>query len=463
MDTEVESFRIEQDNKIYIVSSSLRNGNKLVYSLHPENDPNDKNLYYNELTIEDLQNLNPVFKIYNSVKEVKNGLNLAFNSKDPQIGIDKKGDNPILIFYTKLGVDDRYSKIPLDKIVKNIDESERQDYDPLPPRFACPNEEELDMIENNLKNQEEDIGNLRKEIDELKNKTKEAKENGKYLEKEYLDLLKENTNLQLDNDNLKKEVKKLEEEHQKLKKESVDLVKSNQNLENDLKRKYDINLENFRKEEERQKDLLREEELRRRKKELEDEKKTKLRKGPRKIKKDPEPVKKVQGEIVRNNVEVRFVSSQIFKNNKKNLSFNLIYKGSTDGDTAQAFHNRCDPVDRTVVLIETKDGKRFGGYTGQSWKGNNEEKFDKTAFVFNLDQMKIYENKSGQTAIGCYPSAGPVFMGYQIFVQNRFLTNGGFTCEEDLNYCTEQDYEINGGIREFGIKDVEIYSVEFKE
>ena len=31
-----------------------------------------------------------------------------------------------------------------------------------------------------------------------------------------------------------------------------------------------------------------------------------------------------------------------------------------------------------------------------------------------------------------------------------------------MNYNTEEDYELTGGLKKFNIKDIEVYSVEFE-
>ena len=40
---------------------------------------------------------------------------------------------------------------------------------------------------------------------------------------------------------------------------------------------------------------------------------------------------------------------------------------SRDGTTATDFHTKCDFKGKTLVLIETKDGKRIGGYSINEW------------------------------------------------------------------------------------------------
>ena len=54
-------------------------------------------------------------------------------------------------------------------------------------------------------------------------------------------------------------------------------------------------------------------------------------------------------------------------NSFKQIRFNLLFRMSRDGTTAINFHTRCDNKGKTLVLIETKDGNRFGGYTSLQW------------------------------------------------------------------------------------------------
>ena len=170
----------------------------------------------------------------------------------------------------------------------------------------------------------------------------------------------------------------------------------------------------------------------------------------------------VKGDILHSAQELELITRKINTklNNKNNkLTLNLLYKATADSDKASAFHEKCDKANRTIVLIETDKGKRFGGYTSMSWKGEAEEKNDEEAFVFSLDKMKTYDNIPGELAIGCYPKFGPIFMGCQIRIYDDAFVKGGTTFEKGLNYNTEEDFELNGGERNFIVKEIEVYEV----
>ena len=169
----------------------------------------------------------------------------------------------------------------------------------------------------------------------------------------------------------------------------------------------------------------------------------------------------VKGDILRSAQELemltRKINTNLISQNKK-ITLNLLYKATADSDKAFAFHDKCDGANRTIVLIETDKEKRFGGYTSKNWKGDCIEKKDDDAFVFSLDKMKTYDN-TGELAIGCYPKFGPIFMGCQIRIYDNCFSKGGTTFEKGLNYKTEEDFELNGGERNFNVKEIEVYEV----
>ncbi len=176
---------------------------------------------------------------------------------------------------------------------------------------------------------------------------------------------------------------------------------------------------------------------------------------------DNEVEEEDKGEIIHNMKELELITDKINKENKK-IILNLLYKASVDGDKASIFHEKCDQAKSTIVLVETNDEKRFGGYTTCSWAGNCEDKSDSNAFIFSLDKMKTYDNIPGDEAIGCYPKFGPIFLGCQIKIFDNFFTKGGTTFEKELNFNTKVDYELTGGERVFQVKEIEVYEVIIK-
>jgi hypothetical protein len=169
----------------------------------------------------------------------------------------------------------------------------------------------------------------------------------------------------------------------------------------------------------------------------------------------------IKGDIIQSTAELEFLTRKICQNHQK-VTLNLLYKATLDTDKASAFHNKCDFANRTLVLVKSGNGKRLGGYTTCSWKGNSIEKKDEGAFVFSLDKMQIYDIIPGEDAIGCYPKYGPVFLGCQIRIYDEFFTNGGTTFEKGLNYNTQEDFELTGGMKQFEVNEIEVYGIELE-
>ena len=144
----------------------------------------------------------------------------------------------------------------------------------------------------------------------------------------------------------------------------------------------------------------------------------------------------------------------------KGVKFTLVYKAFDVWDSSLTFHEKCDGLQMSLVLIETDQDVRFGGFTTKNWGGNCVKKIDNKAFVFSLDKNKIYDIIPNEPAIGCYPKFGPVFFGCQIRIYDQFFTKGGTTCHKGLNYRTTEDYELNNGEQNFLIKDIEVYKID---
>ena len=174
---------------------------------------------------------------------------------------------------------------------------------------------------------------------------------------------------------------------------------------------------------------------------------------------DQDQDKEVKGDIIHDIKELEMITKKINKDENKKIIINLLYKATVDSDRASVFHEKCDHAHNTIVLVETKNGKRFGGYTTCSWSGNCVDKSDPEAFIFSFDKMKTYDNIPGDEAIGCYPKFGPIFLGCQIKIFDNAFTKGGTTFEKELNFNTEEDYELTGGDRVFEVKDIEVYEV----
>ena len=145
----------------------------------------------------------------------------------------------------------------------------------------------------------------------------------------------------------------------------------------------------------------------------------------------------------------------------KKIILKEIYKGTRDGDDAKSFHSKCDDLKGSLILIKSDEEVIFGGYTKEKWSGDCVFKLDNTSFLFSFYPLKIFDIKKDKRAIFCNKNYGPSFGSITLAVNNNYFINGGWCCSSCLsnfeNY--DNDYEINNGINEFKIKEMEIYQI----
>ena len=67
--------------------------------------------------------------------------------------------------------------------------------------------------------------------------------------------------------------------------------------------------------------------------------------------------------------------------NKKNIKYKILFRSNIDGDAASIFHEKCDKIKNTLVLIKASGNKRFGGFTTETWDGNDINKKDEKSFI----------------------------------------------------------------------------------
>ena len=128
------------------------------------------------------------------------------------------------------------------------------------------------------------------------------------------------------------------------------------------------------------------------------------------------------GKILKTEEEFKELFSFISGNNER--QFRLLYSPTFDANTKEDFHKKCDNKGSTIVLVETSNGRRFGGFTSLSWKSNDQWVNDPCACIFSFDTHKKYKLLLPQYSYYGGPGYGPHF-GHG--VQLGFYNNGGST------------------------------------
>ena len=125
-------------------------------------------------------------------------------------------------------------------------------------------------------------------------------------------------------------------------------------------------------------------EIRRLQKSIEDEK----------IRKEEEKKILLDSKIINGDIEEKETIRK-WINPEVSFKTKLLYRLSRDGSSIFNFHSKCDYVSPTLLLIETHDENKFGGYTTASWDmfGGIYKNGTKT-FLYSLTKNKKYLRKS---------------------------------------------------------------------
>ena len=143
----------------------------------------------------------------------------------------------------------------------------------------------------------------------------------------------------------------------------------------------------------------------------------------------------------------------------KNITLNLIFKKSRDGNTTQSFHNCCDNKGKTLIMIETTKGRKFGGFTNENWDLTDKWKKNINDFVFSLDLNKKYKhNQAGDSIIGCKKN-GPVFGNSRDSQVDICFNNNSLDFGISNNGSFNTNKELNNGEERFETLELEVYQV----
>ena len=174
--------------------------------------------------------------------------------------------------------------------------------------------------------------------------------------------------------------------------------------------------------------------------------------------------------------DINFLQKRIMQINPKikEVYFSLVYRATEDGDKAANFHQKCDKIGPNIVLIKTRKGCIFGGFTFRNWEHLTRDmdvnrpnlgsaSRDTNAFGFNVNKQKIYNNeKPNEFAIWCNKNFGPTFKNNLFQIFDHSLKKGGYcNLRKNSNFGGQLfDYEISGGEPKFKIDELEVFEVK---
>lgn len=169
--------------------------------------------------------------------------------------------------------------------------------------------------------------------------------------------------------------------------------------------------------------------------------------------------------IIKNDDEMNLILNAIHKKPNLKLKVKLLYTPTLEENSWRDFHNYCDNKGPTIVLCESTTGKRFGGYTSVSWDLKNTGYNDINAFLFSLDNKKIYD-KGNNKQIYCGNNHGVHFWGGTLaLIWNE---DGKFIGENQSSHYTKGQECFNvpmnalSGADKFYMIEMEVYQVIFE-
>jgi hypothetical protein len=106
----------------------------------------------------------------------------------------------------------------------------------------------------------------------------------------------------------------------------------------------------------------------------------------------------------------------------------LLYRGSRDGFTNKAFHEKCDGKANAVIIIKTNKDYVFGGYASAKWTSERNFISDSNAFIFSIRRNGISNGlkfmvKLPERALDSGADYGPVFGYHDIVVKGESNIN----------------------------------------
>ncbi|GBC02021.1 hypothetical protein RclHR1_04410014 [Rhizophagus clarus] len=161
-----------------------------------------------------------------------------------------------------------------------------------------------------------------------------------------------------------------------------------------------------------------------------------------------------------NRTHIKLFINWINKGNDDPVSykFNLLYRASRDGNTAETFHAKCDNKGATIVVVKIKNSEQIvGGYNPLFWDSSDRGKSTRDSFIFSfenkndLQTAKVVYSFGGQYSIYCGSVNGPVFGSNDLFVN---YSNPDVWCHRSTNCYPTLDLP-----KKMNVVDYEVFQV----
>ena len=151
----------------------------------------------------------------------------------------------------------------------------------------------------------------------------------------------------------------------------------------------------------------------------------------------------------------------------KNFKFNLLYRATRDGDDTTNVHRKCCGNKNVILFIKNEAGEKYGGFTHIGWetrnKGNFEYPIDDEAFLFSLNNKKLFKAKKGKNKM-CWISSDKNGLCFYATIgfDNNFLTkrkssiSSFYQYENNFINCRKNDLILNENCV---FKELEVFKI----
>ena len=169
---------------------------------------------------------------------------------------------------------------------------------------------------------------------------------------------------------------------------------------------------------------------------------------------------KFDSKIIENKEDVNFIIDKIIKE-YPNINFDtfqstLLCRATRDGDNQSSFCNKVEGKRKTLTIIKTKKGIRFGYYFDIALQQGETLENDNKSFYFSIDRKKIYNNNPENNQINNSRNQ-------PIFVADNFLSNNNSHANLKDNITSfsgfEKDYELNDFEQYFTVEELEVFQI----
>eukprot|EP00347_Sterkiella_histriomuscorum_P000984 403373779 len=149
-------------------------------------------------------------------------------------------------------------------------------------------------------------------------------------------------------------------------------------------------------------------------------------------------------------------------------SFKLLYQGSRDGFTSNAFHQKCDKKGPTVCFVLSEFGQVFGGCSSISWNKGLLQKQNENAFIFQLCKKTIHRYVKNEKYFD-YPFHNHLLeFGKDIQIIDGCDSKGSscstlgnsFQMPNGYKFDQQDTNDYLAGEQYFIVSEIEVYSLE---